>query len=245
MSKILNIRSFLVIFLFYLNLNVFSLKESKFKEKLTKTVPKKDKNYWEFSIKEFDLKHLKTLKIELSNEDLVKTIKTLKSVDYYEKIKFLLSFVKFDENIQNDLLVFILSCLTTPENEQQKNIQFEIVRFLANKKSKLIKTTFLTNFNLIIQTLNIPLIAFIINDYEININKLVQGRTNLNWVIINLINYPTNNINLVYETFTYLLINGADIKQENYLGADIFELIMYIKTPTISQTFIDILLKFQ
>ena len=166
----------------------------------------------------------------LSNNDLIRIIKSFNSVNYYETFEFLLDYISLDDHIAGDLFSSVLLFLRTPITKQQQNSQFEIIK-------KLIKYPIVKNvlnghfFNYVIKSLNVQLVDLVITELDIQINEIFHGLIVLQWVVLYIIS--NTNIDFAYEMFYYLLSNGADINKKNESGFNIFYYIEMIRDASI------------
>ena len=179
---------------------------------------------WNLTIQHNDIKLLRGLnktgiKMNLLTLELVDIIKSFNSVDYYQTFEFLFDYIRLDNLIAYELIHTVIYDLKTPNTIEQQNSQFAIY----NKLTKLgsVKVNVSHNFDDVIESLNIPLVAFYINVFNIDINELFTGSSVLQWVVNYLINHPNKNNNFAYKMFQYLLTIGADINKRNWRNLDI------------------------
>ena len=223
-------------------------------EKLEANI-KDNLNLWRIAFDKNDLRLLKQIKqseikMKLSNDELFKIIETFKSNDYYETFEFLLDYLEIDDNETNkNLLIRALTYLKTAINTHEQTSQMNIVvRILANmysKSSQSVFTYFQNHFDLFIYTLNYYLVDFLLKEYKIDINKLVDGLTNLQWVVFHITYDPNFNLELAYKMIDFLLTIHVDIKKLDGDGNDIFAWVDKITEPKIRQIIHSKLLKYQ
>ena len=194
---------------------------------------------WKLAIQQNDIQLLRGLNstgiiMTLSNDELINIIKSFKSVNYYETIAFLLDYILLNQYIVYGLLNNTFGYLKTPNSKKQQTNQLKIINNLI--KYQIEKDVSNIYFNDIISTLNIPLVEFVIDKSNININELFNGQTVLIVVVNNVIHNRHINIKIefAYETFDYLLLIGADANKRNY---DFYDYIYLIKDQTIKQEF--------
>ena len=155
---------------------------------------------------------LSNYKLKLSNDELIKIIKSFKSVNYYELFDFLFDFIELlNDEIAKDLLDFILENLQITNNKKQQQIQLKIIKKLM--KYQTVKDYLINNFVFVVCTLNIQLVDFVFNELYIDVNELFNGYNVLQWVVIDLVNNSNENNDFAYEMFEYLLTIGADINK--------------------------------
>ena len=195
-----------------------------------------NKILWFLVIQQNDINLLKLMeligiKMTLSNKELVYIIKSFTSVDYYETIEFLLDFIELNDELAISLTSKLLSYLKTPNNKKQQKCQFEIIKILCNYKS--VKDWFLYNFPILIGSLNIPLVDFVMNEFNFDINRLFYGFTVLNWVFMYLFRNSNVNCEFAYEMFDHFLTRGANIENVDLIGNDIYDYINLITNETV------------
>ena len=179
------------------------------------------------------IKLLKEVKMELSNNELVKIIKSFRSFNYFTMIEYLFGFIKFNEHIAYDLINFILSFLTSPTTKEQQKIQIVIIKKLVEYSSA--KNQLKHNFYVVIYSLNIQLLDFVIKELNLDVIELFGGINVLRVVVVYLI-YNQNNIEFAYEMFDHLLSIGVNIYKRDSYGIIIYDYINQITDFTIKQT---------
>ena len=208
-----------------------------------------NQNLWKEVIQLNDIKMLKEMKsfgfkMTLSNDELIKIIKSFNSVSYYETIEFILEYVDMDVHFAMDLIFisFNRKSLRTPNNKKQQNSQFNIVQNLI-KHYPVVKEEFKHQFYEVIESLNIALFNLYIDLFSIGINRLYYGCSVLQLIVNYLINYPNKNNKVVYEMFDHLLAIGADIKQKDSKANDIYFYINIITDHKIKENLNEIIKK--
>ena len=202
---------------------------------------------FQFAIKNnniYSLKDLKSKGVILSTDEIVFIIKQFKSVSYYEIFEYLLDCVELTTEIAYDLMYTILWNLKTPTTKLQQNIQLKIIKKLINYQT--VKDELNNNnFDLVVESLNIPLVNFVIKELNITdiINELFHGLTALQWVVWYLIDYPNINNEFAYKMFDHLLTIGADINKRNVYDFDIFYYINRLTNRTFKNTLNKIITK--
>ena len=180
---------------------------------------------------------------KLSKEEILEIINLFLSVVFYETFEYLLDFIELNEYIAYRLKDMFLYSLRTPNTKKQQQIQLEIYKKLM--KYQPVKDYFNHNFDYVIESLNIPLVDFVIKEFDIKINELFDGYTVLQWAVGYLIDYPNENNEFAYEMFDYLLTIGADFNTNNSIGNDINFDINRIKDQKIQKDLFDKLLQFK
>ena len=98
-----------------------------------------------------------------------------------------------------------------------------------------------TNFYFVVKTLNIPLVGFVINELNIDINELFAGHTILQ-VVVEYFYYQNNDgVEFAYEIFDYFLLSGADLNKRDEWNKNIYYFINIIKNKTIKDKLIKII----
>ena len=166
--------------------------------------------------------------IELSNDEIYRIISLITSVDYYETMLYLFCFIKTDERKASRCLKIILIYMTTPHNKKQQKIQLRIIKKIIKDYPEIKNRLALQGeFYYFIITLNIPLLDFVIEEFEMSINKLCYK--SIHWIFYCLNEYPKKNIQLVFEMFDYLLSIGADINYIDEEEGNIYNEIDHLK----------------
>ena len=204
-----------------------------------------NKKMWQSAIEKNDfllLKELKQLKIKmlLKDQEIKSIVFSIKSVEYYETINYLLDFIHLDLNTSFTLLVQTLEILTTPLTLTQQNIQFTIINKLINNQNNITKNItkidkyIQENFSLFALTLNIPLFDYIMKIYDFNVNEVnSSGFTCIHLLVI----YAYNNLKdftVAFKMIKHLLSKGAIFNRVVREGDDLTYFIQNeIKNQTI------------
>ena len=200
---------------------------------------------WMFAIQLNDIQLLRGLNstgitIHMPRNKLVRIIKTFRLVDYYETFEFLLNYITLNDKIATSLLRLVLYPLTTPNNKKQQHMQFNIIKKLVEFPSAIVELKM--NLLQVIETLNIPLVDYFINKYNIKINELFNGDTILQWIVYYMIIFYNKNVKFAYELFDHLLSKEAiDVYTKNTDGNDVYFYIRIIPNKTIANNFIEII----
>ena len=243
---------------------------------------KENKKLWFFALQKNDLSLLFLLKstginMTLTNTEINSFIDlnlNFYSFNEFQLILFLVDYSDFDDDFVYKLLIKVLNDVRffpylDYQNyhritKEQQEIQFKIVKQLANKYQILQKhiKSFLAD---VILTLNIQLVDFVIKTYHIDINEMVGtykivktefiNNTFLQCVISYLFycpdrvyysdpNYHYKNINFAYEMLFYLLGKGIDLEKPNWLGMNSYSYLELIQLPRISTELLGILTNF-
>ena len=118
-----------------------------------------------------------------------------------------------------DTLLRVLLHLGPPNNRNKQEIQLKIIKKLFQFQS--VKDLINNNFHNIILSLNIKLFNFVITELSVDIGRLFDGLTVLEYVVLYLVYNPDINNEFAYEMFGHLLSLGADIKQINKYQEDV------------------------
>ena len=203
-----------------------------------------NQNLWILVITSNDidtLKQMKFINIELNftNDELIFIVKSFLSVDYYETYEFLIGNIKdLTNDIAYDLVFNILYYLQTPLTTKQQNSQFIIIKKLFEYPWVVKYLKF--NFHDVILSLNIELVGFVINEFDVDVNKLFRGLTVLQLVVEYLVDYPNSNKNeFAYKMFDYLLLIGVDLNKTDDNKNDIYFYINQIEEENIKNMFLE------
>ena len=215
-----------------------------------------NKKLWTVAITKNDynlLFKLKSIGVEmrLSNDELVNFIKSFKSISYYKTIEFLMYYIKLNDDIAITLLAYILSVLTTPTTKEQQNSQLMIIKKLIEYPKP--KKALNSNFYYVMFTMNIPVVDFVIKEFDIKVNDLFEvgdgddgayiKMTILQVVVDYLIYNPNINNKMAYEMIKHLVFIGADTKKRDFNGNDVNFSINQIKDENIKNKLNEIINK--
>ena len=196
--------------------------------------------YWKLTINSKDytknkqmLKYTKRTNIHLllSNESLIELIKLSANNFNFQLFEFLYFTIRADLELSINLITDTIGIRgkNIPVNDHEITAQFNTVRFLIKNNINVIPGFIKSIFGYFIFTLNIKLVKYIIDEFEIDVNEQSYGIPH--WFrIIFYLTYPdTPNIERAIHMFEFLLNNGADLNIKSHYGNSItFEIIKYI-----------------
>ena len=190
---------------------------------------------WNLVITKNDIELLTQMKLlgiemNLSENEVMKYINAF---DNHEIFEFLLDFIQLNENIAYGLMYKVLLPLKISTTKKQQNSQFKIIKKLITE-CPIIKDELKNYIHNVIYSLNIPLVNFVITEFDIDINETFEGYSALKIVVFNLIYNQNKNSELAYEMFKHLLKLGADItkRDDNGIGIDGNDIYYYITQIT-------------
>ena len=205
-----------------------------------------NKMLWKLASQNKDISLLRKIKskgiqMNLSSYELVEIIYSFDSVDYYETFEFLLGFIKLNDDFFEELIEFGMYELRTPTTKEQQNSQFEIYKKLIKYKD--VENRLKDGFLFFIESLNIPLVDFVIKelDYKNNEEGLEIIYEGL-FVIVVIVLNRVKNKEFALEMFDHLLsINKKDINTRQEDGTTILYWIEQINDQTIKDKLLEII----
>ena len=234
------------------------------KIKLYLAIPKKENNiftdvfnfidYWIYLIRSNDnIKNLNmmlyskkiNIDLALTNDQKLKILKESTQFLNFEVFKYLFENLNAaDTNIRTLVASTIKH---TSLNEQQKSIQFDIIKLLLNNNFEVSKESINHYYSDIFYTMNFPLIEFLINNLILNLNEYSLGSPKWFRVIYTCNDHKEssylnqNRIDFFANVFKFVLTKVVNLKLRNYRGIDITGLIKeVIKDETTKVIFLNL-----